>query len=112
MPIKSDSDALGQYVGKYIAKGQACRTDDDKGVRLVRYSGGARMATCKFAELNKYPNEWRAKVCTFVRQMAHVNPHRRIRCMDDIAFHYGKRWAYQYRDYILALPPSDLSIPF
>lgn len=112
LPIKSDADALGQYVGKYIAKGQAFRTEDDKGVRLVRYSGGARMATCKFAELNKYPNEWRAKVCTFVRQMAHAYPHRRIRCMDDIAFHYGKRWAYQYRDYILALPPSDLSIPF
>lgn len=112
LPIKSDADALGQYVGKYIAKGQAFRTEADKGVRLVRYSGGARMATCKFAELNKYPNEWRAKVCTFVRQMAHANPHRRIRCMDDIAFHYGKRWAYQYRDYILGLPPSDLSVPF
>ena len=112
LPIKSDADALGQYVGKYIAKGQAFRTEDDKGVRLVRYSGGARMATCKFAELNKYPNEWRAKVCTFVRQMAQAYPHRRIRCMDDLAFHYGKRWAYQYRDYILGLPPSDLSIPF
>ena len=112
LPIKSDSDALGQYVGKYIAKGQAFRTEDDKGVRLVRYSGGARMATCKFAELGKYPSEWRAKVCTFVRQMAQAYPHRRIRDMDDLAFHFGPRWAYQYRDYILGLPPSDLSIPF
>lgn len=112
LPIKSDADALGQYVGKYIAKGQAFRTDADKGVRLVRYSGGARMATCKFAELNKYPNEWRAKVCTFVRQMAEAYPHRRIRDMDDLAFHFGSRWAYQYRDYILGLPPSDLAIPF
>lgn len=112
LPIKSDADALGQYVGKYIAKGQAFRTEADKGVRLVRYSGGARMATCKFAELNRYPNEWRAKVCTFVRQMAQAYPHRRIASMDDLAFHFGKRWAYQYRDYILGLPPSDLSIPF
>lgn len=112
LPIKSDADALGQYVGKYIAKGQAFRTEDDKGVRLVRYSGGARTATCKFAELKNYPNEWRAKVCTFVRQMAEMYPHRRIRDMDDIAFHFGKRWAYQWRDYILALPPSDLSVPF
>jgi hypothetical protein len=112
LPIKSDADALGQYVGKYIAKGQALRTASDKGVRLVRYSGGARMATCKFAELSKYPSEWRAKVFTFVQQMAAAYPHRRIRDMDDIAFHFGKRWAYQYRDYILQLPPSDLRVPF
>jgi hypothetical protein len=112
LPIKSDADALGQYVGKYIAKGQAFRTESDKGVRLVRYSGGARMATCKFAELSTYPTEWRAKVCTFVWQMAEVYPHRRIRDMDDLAFHFGKRWAYEWRDYILALPPSDLGVPF
>lgn len=112
LPIKSDADAMGQYVGKYIAKGQAFRTEDDKGVRLVRYSGGARMATCKFAELGSYPTEWRAKVCTFVRQMAEAYPHRRIRDMDDLAFHFGSRWAFHWRDYILALPPSDLSIPF
>lgn len=112
LPIKSDADAMGQYVGKYIAKGQAFRTEADKGVRLVRYSGGARMATCKFADLNKYPNEWRAKVCTFVRQMAQAYPHRRIRDMDDLAFHFGSRWAFHWRDYILSLPPSDLSIPF
>lgn len=112
LPIKSDADALGQYVGKYIAKGQAFRTEADKGVRLVRYSGGARMATCKFAELSKYPSEWRAKVCTFTRQMAAAYPHRRIRDMDDLAFHFGTRWAYHWRDYILALPPADLTVPF
>lgn len=112
LPIKSDADAMGQYVGKYIAKGHACRTEADKGVRLVRYSGGARMATCKFMELTRGPTEWRAKVCTFVRQMSAAQPHRRIRDMDDLAFHFGKRWAYHWRDYILGLPPSDLSIPF
>ncbi|MCR6497400.1 hypothetical protein LJB71_15075 [Thermomonas sp. S9] len=62
--------------------------------------------------MNKYPNEWRAKVCTFVRQMAVAYPHRRIRDMDDIAFHFGKRWAYHWRDYILGLPPADLRVPF
>ena len=113
LPIKSDADALGQYVGKYIAKGQAFRTEDDKGVRLVRYSGGARMATCKFAELNKYPNEWRAKVCTFVRMVQAAKPHARIRTLDDLALVLNdKRWSYNHRDFILGLPPSDLSIPF
>lgn len=112
LPIKSDADAMGQYVGKYIAKGHACRTEADKGIRLVRYSGGARMATCKFAELTQGPTEWRAKVCTFVRQMSAAYPSRRIRDMDDLAFHFGKRWAYHWRDFIFQLPPSDLSIPF
>ena len=112
LPIKSDADAMGQYVGKYIAKGHACRTEADKGVRLVRYSGGARMATCKFSELTQGPTEWRAKVCTFVRQMSAAYPHRRIEDMDDLAFHFGKRWAYLWRDYIFRLPPADLSIPF
>jgi hypothetical protein len=113
LPIKSSSDALGQYVGKYIAKGQAFRTEADKGVRLVRYSGGARMATCKFAQLSKYPNEWRAKVLTFSRQVKAWKPHCRIDCMDDLARALDdKRWAYNWRDYILSLPPSDLSVPF
>lgn len=113
LPIKSDADALGQYVGKYIGKGEAHRTDADKGVRLVRYSGMARMATCKFAERSKYPTEWRAKVLTFSRQVQSWKPHCRINCMDDLAMALDdKRWAYTWRDHILALPPSDLSIPF
>lgn len=111
-PVKSSHDALALYVGKYIGKGFQFRDEQDKGVRLVAYSGDARHMVCKHTALAKYPNEWRAKVCTFVRQMAEMYPHRRIRDTDDIAFHFGKRWAYKWRDYILALPPSDLSVPF
>jgi hypothetical protein len=111
-PVKSSHDALALYVGKYIGKGFQFRDQRDKGVRLVTYSGDARHMNCKHAALGKYPNEWRAKVCTFVRQLSQAYPQRRIRDMDDVAFHLGKRWAFHWRDYILSLPPSDLSIPF
>lgn len=41
MPIKSSEEAIGKYVGKHIES----RQEADKGVRLVRYSRGARVAS-------------------------------------------------------------------
>lgn len=117
MPVKSNADALGQYVGKYIGKHIGFREERDKGVRLVSYSGDARMATSKHTAISNHPESWRAKVLTFSRQVEAwkraKNPHcPPVRCLDDLAFHLGKRWAYQWREYIAALPPADLSIPF
>ena len=116
MPIRSNADALGQYVGKYIGKHIAFREERDKGVRLVSYSKGARMATSKFTAVTNHPESWRAKVLTFSRQVEAwkraKNPHTRIQTMDDLAHHLGKRWAYHWRDYITQLPPADLSVPF
>jgi hypothetical protein len=41
------------------------------------------------------------------------NPHHPgIKTMDDLAFNFGKRWAYHWRDYIFSLPPADISVPF
>jgi hypothetical protein len=112
MPIRSDAAALGQYVGKYIGKHIGQREDRDKGARLVSYSGDARMATSKHMALEKPANEWRAKVETFARMIAASKPHARIRTMEDLKFELGPRWSYHWRDFILALPPADLSIPF
>ena len=116
MPIRSNADALGQYVGKYIGKHIAFREERDKGVRLVSYSKGARMATSKFTAITNHPESWRAKVLTFSRQVEAwkriKNPNTRINSMDDLAHHLGKRWAYHWRDYITQLPPADLSVPF
>jgi len=117
MPIRSDAEAMGQYVGKYIGKHIGARIEEDKGVRLVSYSGDARMATSKYMELSKYPDEWRAKVTTFARIVTgwkqRLNPHHPpIRSMDDLSFVLGKKWAYHWRAFILDLPPADLSVPF
>jgi hypothetical protein len=112
MPIRSDAGAMGQYVGKYIGKHIGQREERDKGARLVSYSKGSRMASSKFMQRGEYPDLWRAKVCTFVRQLAAAYPHRRIRDTEDVALHLGNRWSYTWRDYILALPPADLTVPF
>jgi len=116
MPVKSNSDALGQYVGKYIGKHVGARTEEDKGVRLVSYAGDARMATSKHTVLTSHPDQWRAKVATFCRIVEgwkhKTNPWARIRTMDDLAHELGPKWAYHWREFIYQLPPADLSVPF
>lgn len=117
MPIRSDAEAMGQYVGKYIGKHIGARHEEDKGVRLVSYSGDARMATSKHMQLGKYPDQWRAKVTTFARIVTgwkqRTNPHHPpVRCMDDLAFVLGPKWAYHWRGFICDLPPADLRVPF
>jgi hypothetical protein len=39
LPIRTNSDALGNYVGRYISKDWKHRREDDKGGRSVRYFG-------------------------------------------------------------------------
>lgn len=118
MPIKGSGEALGHYVGKYIGKHMGFRKPEDKGVRLVAYTRGARMATSRHTVIGSQADDaWRGKVLTFARQMTVAlrakNPnHPGIECMDDLAFNFGKRWAYRWRDYIFSLPPSDLTVPF
>lgn len=117
MPIRSDAAALGQYVGKYIGKHVGARTEEDKGVRLVSYSGDARMATSKHTTLTNHPDQWRAKVATFSRIVTGwkqtVNPlSPPVRTLEDLAFYLGPRWAYHWREFIYRLPPADLSVPF
>lgn len=119
MPVKGTADALGQYVGKYIGKHIGHREEADKGVRLVSYSRGARMATSRFTSIDSFSFKegWRPRLKTFVDQMNHAfsitHPHRPpMRCMADLKFYFGPRWAYHWRDHIMNLPPSDLSVPF
>lgn len=112
MPIRSDAAALGQYVGKYIGKHIGQREERDKGARLVSYAGDARMATSKHMALQNGPTEWRAKCETFSRIVAGWKPYARIRDTEDLALHLGPRWSFKFRDFILALPPADLTVPF
>lgn len=39
MPVKSNEEAIGRYVAKYLSKSWEERTDDDYGGRCVRYFG-------------------------------------------------------------------------
>ena len=118
LPIKGSAQALGQYVGKYIGKHIGSRIEEDKGVRLVTCTRGARIASSRFTAIgSQCDKNWRAKVETFARQMSAAaiarNPHHPgIHCIEDLSFNLGPKWAYHWRDYIFSLPPADLSVPF
>lgn len=103
LPIKSNSAAISKYVGKYIGKHLEARKSSDKGLRLVEYSGVARMATTKFAGVGRGAKAWRARVRLFAQMMENSTgiPCRSIADLTPIL---GPTWAYKYRDFIDALP--------
>ena len=95
---------MAKYVGKYISKHVEARFPEDKGVRLVRYSKGARSGTTRFMFNSDGSTEWRRKVATFAEIVKARHPDEDISSLSDLTRVLGKRWAYHHRDYILALP--------
>ena len=65
LPVRSTAEAMARYVGKYISKHIDVRKDDDKGVRLVRYSRGARVGTTRFMFHTEGAEAWRRKLQVF-----------------------------------------------
>ena len=104
LPVKSDIEAMAKYVGKYIGKAIEARNPEDKGVRLVRYSRGARAGTTRFQFHSQGSKEWRRKVATFAIMVQMRHPGERIIELEDLSRVLGKRWAYHHRDTILSLP--------
>ena len=103
MPIRSTEEGIGRYVGKYIGKHHQARQVADKGVRLVEYSKGARIATTRFGWCTENGAHWRAKVRLFV-QIMNSRLGVQMASIEDISKHLGARWAYHYREMILGLP--------
>ena len=104
LPVKSTIEAMAKYVGKYISKHIEARSPEDKGVRLVRYSKGARAGTTRFQFQSQGSTEWRRKVATFAQIVQDSHPEQKITELSDLTRVLGKRWAYRHRDYILAIP--------
>lgn len=106
MPIKSTTEAISRYVGKYISKHITQRALDDKGVRLVRYSRGVRAGTCHFQFLTPGSAEWRAKVALFA-EIVQVSTGQKVATLDDLSGICGIRWAHHHRDFIAGLPLDE-----
>jgi len=103
MPIKSNAEAMKNYVGKYIAKSICADTKgEDKGVRLVRYSKGARAGNTRFAFRSDGSRRWREAVGFFADIVSDIFD-TSIDNMDDLSELLGARWAYKNRPFILAL---------
>lgn len=105
MPIRSTEEGIGRYVGKYIGKHHAFRKAEDKGVRLVEYSRGGRIATTKFGWSSENANHWRAKVRLFA-QITASRLDVQINELADLSAVLGPRWAYHWREFIYSLPVS------
>lgn len=104
LPIRSTSEGISKYVGKYIGKHFDARQDDDKGARLVSYSGVARMATCKHTLLTKGSAAWRRKCQLFAEMVGHSKRLTTPPTINTIWHYLGKDWAYKHREFIISLP--------
>lgn len=101
-PIRSTEEGIGRYVGKYIGKHMEARQDEDKGARLVRYSSKARYAVTRFSWASPGAADWRRKVKSFAWMLFEsqgITP-----TMAGLREALGPRWAYRWREFILALP--------
>jgi hypothetical protein len=102
LPIKSSSEAIGRYVGKYISKHLDSRIPDDKGARLVSYSKNMRVMNTKFSWVTEGSKQWRLKVkafCHFVSDRTGCEPN-----FDGLRAELGPKWAYNHRDFIGQMP--------
>jgi hypothetical protein len=101
MPIKSTEEAIGRYVGKYISKSitasnESNNADLDKGVRLVRYSKGARAGTSHFTFVSKNSEKYR----TALRYLVDIINQQMgfgITEINELKFFFGPRWQYGFR---------------
>lgn len=103
LPVKSTSEGIARYVGKYISKHMSAREWRDKGVRLVEYSRGARMASSHFTFLSDGSATWRRKVWLFA-EIASERFGQDLRSFEALRRVLGPSWAYRHRQFILMLP--------
>jgi len=114
MPIMSTAEGIGRYVGKYISKNieqrayahvlSGAEKYQDKGVRLVRYSNGARAGTNRFMFVSEGSAAWRNKMALFAEIVSVSNGGCIVEDLDDIADLCGSSWGYHHREFILGLP--------
>jgi hypothetical protein len=101
MPIRSTEEAVGRYVGKYISKSiaasnEANTVDIDKGVRLVRYSTGARAGTSHFAFVSQKSELYRLGIKHLV-DVINSQYSLNITEIDQLKYVFGPRWQYAFR---------------
>lgn len=111
MPIKSSTEAIGRYVGKYISKHIECRNQEDRGVRLVRYSRGARAGTTKFQFNTIGSAQWREKIKQFAVMVSDFKKVD-VNNISDLSKVLGVRWAFHHRELIMALPTNMPNLRF
>ena len=93
LPVRSNPEAMGRYVGKYVSKHLGSRKVEDKGKRLVVSSQNWTKNSIKFNWLTEGAREWRRKTEAFAAILGcteHLDLYKRL----------GPNWAYMYADII------------
>jgi hypothetical protein len=103
LPVKSTSEAIGRYVGKYISKNVQCRPDEDKGTRLVNYSGDSRYCSTRFMWVTENSYQWRMKVKSYIELKNKARKLNNKEPIDEynISRILGSRWCYHHLENIL-----------
>ncbi len=118
LPVKKTGEALAAYVAKYISKGFAYRQPQDKGMRLYSVIGGSRFCSSRFSFVSAKTTQWRRKVAMWAASwsgsfaaVASSGGYQSVGLLtyDDLPHIFGKKWAWKYREQILATP---LDCPF
>ena len=104
LPIKSNTEAIAKYVGKYIAKHIENRNFNDKGARLTIYSKGSKAGNTRMSFVSDGSTHWRRKIAVFAQIVQTDYPDTPINNISDFTKVLGKNWAYRHRDFILNLP--------
>jgi hypothetical protein len=97
MPVKSNTEGIARYVGKYISKHVTQRRAEDKGARVVRFIGykpGMRRACCRFSWNTDNGWLWRHKTAKFAERQG-------IKDIGQMKIVFGKRWAYRLQKRII-----------
>lgn len=116
LPVKKTGEALAAYVAKYISKGFAYRQPQDKGMRLYSVIGGSRVCSSRFSFVSAKTTQWRRKVAMWAASwsgsfaaVASSGGYQSVGLLtyDDLPLIFGKKWAWTYRDNILAMNLND-----
>ena len=87
LPIKSNADAMAQYIGKYISKHLGSRKDEDKGKRLIASSSGWTKNSIRFSWFNDNSILWRTNLAILARELG-------FKDFSDFSARFGSGWAY------------------
>jgi hypothetical protein len=93
LPVKSTSDAIAAYVGKYISKHIRKRDEKDRGHKLVLCSKGARRATTRFSWHSVKAWLWRAKLSATAHKLGLTD-------LGQFKEMFGESWAFHLSDII------------
>ncbi len=120
LPVRSNSEGLARYVGKYIAKHVGGRIDEDKGVRLFSCSKGFKSANTCFIWHSVGSWLWRQKVKAWAKDKGILHyedikdwEYRQTNVVGNVVkIKLGKNWAWKYAGQIESTPlPNRVIYP-